>query len=333
MRPRAAAMRPTRRSTRSCRPASSCRGPPTMSRPRSRSAREMGIPLLSRGGGTSQCGQTTGAALVIDHSKYLRRVLAVDAAGDARRSRARPGARPPERRAEAARPVVSGRCLDQRTGHAGRHGRQQLVRLAQHRLRQHGAQRRRHRRLAGRWQRWCRFGPVDGLGPRERGIADFVRTAGRTASQRDRCATGRRCCAASAGYNLDIFHPQSDQAVYRRRQRQPGAPAGRQRRNAGDHRAAAAEAEPAAARARCWASSTIQSFRAAMDSAQHIVKLGPERGRAGRPHDDRAGARQPGLPAGDREGADRRTGGDPAGRVQRRRARAAAAPAAGSWSN
>jgi FAD/FMN-containing dehydrogenase len=43
-------------------------------------AGELGAPLLSRGGGTSQCGQTTGAALIIDHSKHRRRVLGVDAA-------------------------------------------------------------------------------------------------------------------------------------------------------------------------------------------------------------------------------------------------------------
>jgi FAD/FMN-containing dehydrogenase/Fe-S oxidoreductase len=38
-------------------------------------ARELQVPVLPRGGGTSQCGQTTGAALVIDCSKHLRRVL------------------------------------------------------------------------------------------------------------------------------------------------------------------------------------------------------------------------------------------------------------------
>ncbi|MDP1647352.1 MAG: FAD-binding oxidoreductase, partial [Rubrivivax sp.] len=43
-------------------------------------ARETGTPLLPRGGGTSQCGQTTGAALVIDTTKHLRRVHRVDAA-------------------------------------------------------------------------------------------------------------------------------------------------------------------------------------------------------------------------------------------------------------
>ncbi len=38
-------------------------------------AAELGVPVLPRGGGTSQCGQTTGAALVIDSTKYFRNVL------------------------------------------------------------------------------------------------------------------------------------------------------------------------------------------------------------------------------------------------------------------
>jgi FAD/FMN-containing dehydrogenase/Fe-S oxidoreductase len=52
-------------------------------------ARELKVPVLARGGGTSQCGQTTGAALVIDHSKHMRRVLKVDA--DARLAIVEPG--------------------------------------------------------------------------------------------------------------------------------------------------------------------------------------------------------------------------------------------------
>jgi FAD/FMN-containing dehydrogenase/Fe-S oxidoreductase len=42
-------------------------------------AAEEGIPILPRGAGTSQCGQTVGAALVIDDTKYLNRLLEVDA--------------------------------------------------------------------------------------------------------------------------------------------------------------------------------------------------------------------------------------------------------------
>jgi FAD/FMN-containing dehydrogenase/Fe-S oxidoreductase len=39
---------------------------------------EEGVPVLARGAGSSQCGQTVGAALVIDHSKHLNQVLAFD---------------------------------------------------------------------------------------------------------------------------------------------------------------------------------------------------------------------------------------------------------------
>jgi FAD/FMN-containing dehydrogenase/Fe-S oxidoreductase len=38
-------------------------------------AADLKVPVLPRGGGTSQCGQTTGTALVIDNSKYFRNVL------------------------------------------------------------------------------------------------------------------------------------------------------------------------------------------------------------------------------------------------------------------
>jgi FAD/FMN-containing dehydrogenase/Fe-S oxidoreductase len=41
-------------------------------------AMEEGIPILPRGAGSSQCGQAVGAALVIDNSKYLNRVVSVD---------------------------------------------------------------------------------------------------------------------------------------------------------------------------------------------------------------------------------------------------------------
>jgi FAD/FMN-containing dehydrogenase/Fe-S oxidoreductase len=41
-------------------------------------ANEMKVPILARGGGTSQCGQTVGEALVIDNSKYLNKVLSFD---------------------------------------------------------------------------------------------------------------------------------------------------------------------------------------------------------------------------------------------------------------
>ncbi len=43
-------------------------------------AREHGVPVLPRGGGTSQCGQAVNRAIVMDCTKHLRRVLEIDAA-------------------------------------------------------------------------------------------------------------------------------------------------------------------------------------------------------------------------------------------------------------
>jgi len=42
--------------------------------------RDLHVPIVPRGGGTSQCGQTVGAGLVIDYSKYRRKVIHIDAA-------------------------------------------------------------------------------------------------------------------------------------------------------------------------------------------------------------------------------------------------------------
>src|SRR5690625_63645 len=52
-------------------------------------AREEGVPVLPRGGGTSQCGQTVGEALVLDLSKHLREVVSVDV--ERRRAVEQPG--------------------------------------------------------------------------------------------------------------------------------------------------------------------------------------------------------------------------------------------------
>src|ERR1700685_4631704 len=41
-------------------------------------AREEGVPVTARGGGTSQCGQTVNSGLIIDGSKTLNRILSLD---------------------------------------------------------------------------------------------------------------------------------------------------------------------------------------------------------------------------------------------------------------
>ncbi len=52
-------------------------------------ARELEVPVLPRGAGTSQAGQAIGRALVVDTTKYLTRIGEIDA--DARRVRVEPG--------------------------------------------------------------------------------------------------------------------------------------------------------------------------------------------------------------------------------------------------
>ena len=52
-------------------------------------ARDLKVPIVPRGAGTSQCGQTVGAGLVIDNSKYRRAILEVDVEG--RTARVEPG--------------------------------------------------------------------------------------------------------------------------------------------------------------------------------------------------------------------------------------------------
>src|SRR5712692_9141386 len=64
---------------------------------------EEGVPVLPRGAGSSQCGQTVGAALVIDHSKFLNSIVSFDK--------------------EAATAVVQpGVVLDSLNAHLRRHG-------------------------------------------------------------------------------------------------------------------------------------------------------------------------------------------------------------------
>jgi FAD/FMN-containing dehydrogenase/Fe-S oxidoreductase len=52
-------------------------------------AREEGVPVLPRGGGTSQCGQTINRALVVECSKYMQEVVSLDT--EARRVTVQPG--------------------------------------------------------------------------------------------------------------------------------------------------------------------------------------------------------------------------------------------------
>jgi FAD/FMN-containing dehydrogenase/Fe-S oxidoreductase len=78
--------------------------------------RAHGAPVLARGGGTSLCGQSVNVAVVLDCSKYMNRVIAVDPA--ARSALVQPGVVCDELRGEAERhgltfgpdPATHSRC-------------------------------------------------------------------------------------------------------------------------------------------------------------------------------------------------------------------------------
>lgn len=235
-------------------------------------AREARVPLLSRGGGTSQCGQTTGTALVIDNSKHLRRVLAVD---------------PKAMTAE----VEPGIVLDHLNAALKPHGLWYPVDVSTSAQATIGG-------MAGNNSCGSRsiaygnmvhnvlgidawladggllaFGPVSGLGARERAIADFVRGLA-NAHRAEIDAVWPKVLRRVGGYNLDIFHPQSERPY------------------TGDgsvnlaHLLVGAEGTLAVYKSLTLKLSPLPSakvlgvvnfptFYAAMDAAQHIVRLAP----------------------------------------------------------
>ncbi|MGZ5156249.1 MAG: FAD-binding and (Fe-S)-binding domain-containing protein [Caldimonas sp.] len=234
--------------------------------------RELGAPLLSRGAGTSQCGQTTGAALVVDSTKHLRHVLAVDA--EAMTAEVEPGVVLDALNAQLKRhglwfPVdVSTSAQATIGGMAGNNscGSRSIA---------YGNMV--HNVLA--IDAWLSdgssvsFGPVAGLGARERAIADFVRElAARHRAEIE--ARWPRVMRRVGGYNLDIFEPQSER---------PYTVDGSVNLA---HLLVGAEGTLAVykslklklaplPRAKVLGVVNFPSFRAAMEAAQHLVGLGP----------------------------------------------------------
>src|SRR5207249_77759 len=169
---------------------------------------EEGVPVLPRGAGSSQCGQTVGAALVIDHSKFLDSIVSFDK--------------------EAATAVVQpGVVLDGLNAQLKRHGLWFPVDVSTSAQATLGG-------MAGNNSCGSRsiaygnmvhnvlgidawlsdgsevsFGPVATLGAKERSIADFVKgLAERCHAEID--ANWPKVMRRVAGYNLDIFQPQSE---------------------------------------------------------------------------------------------------------------------------
>ena len=235
-------------------------------------ARELKVPVLARGGGTSQCGQTTGAALVIDNSKHFRRVLEVNVH-------------------ERTATVEPGLVLDHLNAQLKAHGLWFPVDVSTSAQATLGG-------MAGNNSCGSRsiaygnmvhnvigasawlssgelleFGLVSGLSGRAAGIASFVRGL---ALQHAADIEGLwpKVMRRVAGYNLDIFQNQSER---------PYTADGSVNLA---HLLIGAEGTLAYTksltlqlaelpRAKVLGVVNFPTFHAAMDAAQHIVKLGP----------------------------------------------------------
>jgi FAD/FMN-containing dehydrogenase/Fe-S oxidoreductase len=235
-------------------------------------ARELKVPVLPRGAGTSQCGQTTGAALVIDCSKHLRRVLEVNA--EQRRATVEPGLVLDHLNAQLKPhglwyPVdVSTSAQATLGGMAGNNscGSRSIAygNMVHHVL---GA------------EAWLadgellRFGPVAEATGRAARLAAFVR--GLADQHRAEIeARWPKVLRRVAGYNLDIFHPQSERPYTA-----DGSVNLAQLLVGSEGTLAFTRSLTLRLselpRAKMLGVVNFNSFRRCMDSAQHIVKLGP----------------------------------------------------------
>ena len=235
-------------------------------------ARELQVPVLPRGGGTSQCGQTTGAALVIDCSKHLRRVLQVDVAN-------------------RTAVVEPGLVLDHLNAQLKAHGLWYPVDVSTSAQATLGGMAGNNscgsrsiaygnmvHNVAGA-QAWLAdgelvdFGAVDRASGRAAQIAAFVQNLAHT-HRAEIEAHWPRVLRRVAGYNLDIFHPQSEKPYTADGQVNLA------------HLLVGSEGTLAFTRSltlrlaelprgKVLGIVNFTSFHRAMDSAQHLVKLGP----------------------------------------------------------
>jgi FAD/FMN-containing dehydrogenase len=235
-------------------------------------ARELKVPVLPRGGGTSQCGQTTGAALVIDCSKHLRRVLDVD----------------PENRTATVEP---GLVLDHLNAGLKVHGLWYPVDVSTSAQATLGGMAGNNscgsrsiaygnmvHNVAG-VEAWLadgelvRFGLIDQLSGRAAKLAAFVKDlAGRHRSEIE--ARWPKVLRRVAGYNLDIFHPQSEKPYTADGSVNLAHLLVGSEGTLAFTRSLTLRLSPLP-RAKVLGVVNFSRFRAAMASAQHIVKLGP----------------------------------------------------------
>ena len=233
--------------------------------------RDLGVPIVARGGGTSQCGQTVGASLIIDHSKHVRQILAVN----------------PEERTAVVEP---GLVLDHLNAALKKHGLWYPVDVSTSAQATLGG-------MAGNnscgsrsiaygnmvhnvlgAEVWTSDGTLLSLGDyahssgQSRALGDYVRTlAEQLAPEID--ARWPKVMRRVGGYNLDIFRNQSERPYTR------GGTVNLAHLLIGSEGTLALTKNltlqlSELPRAKVLGVVNFPTFYAAMDAAQHIVKLG-----------------------------------------------------------
>jgi FAD/FMN-containing dehydrogenase/Fe-S oxidoreductase len=235
-------------------------------------ARDSRVPVLARGAGTSQCGQATGCALLVDCTKYLRSVLGLDV--EARTVTVEPGL-----------------VLDQLNAQLKPHGLWFPVDVSTSAQATLGG-------MAGNNSCGSRsiaygnmvhnvlgvsawlsdgalidFGPVAGLGAREARIAAFVRNlaAQHLSAIEERWPTVLR---RVAGYNLDIFQSRSERPYTADGSVNLAHLLVGSEGTLAFTKALKLKLLPLP-RAKVLGIVNFSTFHAAMDAAQHLVKLEP----------------------------------------------------------
>ena len=272
------------------------------------------LKLLARGAGASQCGQTTGAALVDRNHQQALPPRAGGRCGQARTATRRTQPVLDHLNAQLKAlglwfPVdVSASAQATLGGMAGNNscGSRSIA---------YGNMV--HNVLgASAWLSdgsLLDFGPVVSLGAREMAIAEHVRGLAEQ-HRAEMIEHWPKVMRRVAGYNLDIFDNQSERPYTR-----DGSVnlahllIGSEGTLAFTRSLTLKLAE--LPRAKVLGVVNFPGFRAAMDAAQHLVRAGPHGGRAGGPHDDRAElCGNPAFRPVMETRADRSAGGDSAGR-------------------
>src|SRR4051812_16503141 len=233
-------------------------------------AAEEGVPLLPRGAGSSQCGQAVGEALMIDHTKYLNRVLEVDGSRavvqpgvvlDALNAHLRPkGLWFPVDVSTSAQATIGGMAGNNSCGSRSiAYGNMVHNVLGIDAWLSDGSE--------------VSFGPVAGLGAKEGEIAAFVR--GLAEAQRGEIAARwPKVMRRVGGYNLDIFQPQSERPYTNDGSVNLAHLLVGAEGTLGVYRSLKLKLAPLP-RAKVLGVVNFPTFRAAMAAAQHLVTLGP----------------------------------------------------------